>query len=108
LTASSALGAAVSAGHAATGRPDLTDPAKFLSDGISQLTMGSFQVGSKNNKLLIYANEIDRLWNIFFYFLPQQLNVSMIDLQSVHSNAVEKNRILYTLLQHGVETTVDR
>jgi serine/threonine protein kinase len=43
---------------------------KGLSDGISQLTMGSFQ--------------------------------------SVHSNAVEKNRILYTLLQHGVETTVDR
>ena len=43
---------------------------KWLSDGISQLTMGSFQ--------------------------------------SVHSNAVEKNRILYTLLQHGVETTVDR
>ena len=43
---------------------------KLLSDGISQLTMGSFQ--------------------------------------SVHSNAVEKNRILYTLLQHGVETTVDR
>merc|ERR1719391_368701 len=28
--------------------------------------------------------------------------------QSVHSNAVEKNRMLYTLLQHGVETTVDR
>eukprot|EP00095_Tigriopus_kingsejongensis_P010752 snap_masked-scaffold277_size226016-processed-gene-1.8 protein:Tk10752 transcript:snap_masked-scaffold277_size226016-processed-gene-1.8-mRNA-1 annotation:"serine threonine-protein" len=45
------------------------DP-KQLSDGISQLTMGSFQ--------------------------------------SVHSNAVEKNKILYTLLQHGVETTVDR
>ena len=43
---------------------------KWLSDGISQLTMGSFQ--------------------------------------SVHSNAVEKNKILYTLLQHGVETTVDR
>ena len=43
---------------------------KWLSDGISQLTMGSFQ--------------------------------------SVHSNAVEKNRILFTLLQHGVETTVDR
>ncbi len=42
----------------------------FLSDGISQLTMGSFQ--------------------------------------SVHSNAVEKNKVLYTLLQHGVETTVDR
>ena len=43
---------------------------KKISDGVSQLTMGSFQ--------------------------------------SVHSNAVEKNRILYTLLQHGVETTVDR
>lgn len=43
---------------------------QFISDGISQLTMGSFQ--------------------------------------SVHSNAVEKNRVLYTLLQHGVETTVDR
>lgn len=43
---------------------------KWLSDGISQLTMGSFQ--------------------------------------SVHSNAIEKNRILFTLLQHGVETTVDR
>ncbi|XP_023329581.1 serine/threonine-protein kinase SBK1-like [Eurytemora carolleeae] len=28
--------------------------------------------------------------------------------QSVHSNAVEKNRVLYTLLQYGVETTVDR
>ena len=28
--------------------------------------------------------------------------------QSVHSNAIEKNRVLYTLLQHGVETTVDR
>lgn len=47
------------------------DPAsQFLSDGISQLTMGSFQ--------------------------------------SVHSNAVEKNKVLSTLLQHGVETTVDR
>lgn len=43
---------------------------KWLSDGVSQLTMGSFQ--------------------------------------SVHSNAVEKNRVLFTLLQHGVETTVDR
>ena len=32
----------------------------------------------------------------------------MGSFQSVHSNAVEKNRILYTLLQHGVETTVDR
>ena len=42
----------------------------FLSDGISQLTMGSFQ--------------------------------------SVHSNAMEKNKVLHTLLQHGVETTVDR
>ena len=41
-----------------------------MSDGISQLTMGSFQ--------------------------------------SVHSNAVEKNKVLSTLLQHGVETTVDR
>ena len=43
---------------------------QFLSDGISQLTMGSFQ--------------------------------------SVHSNALEKNKVLSTLLQHGVETTVDR
>lgn len=43
---------------------------QFLSDGISQLTMGSFQ--------------------------------------SVHSNAMEKNKELNTLLQHGVETTVDR
>ena len=70
LTASSS--AAVGANNGGAGRPDLTDAAgaKFLSDGISQLTMGSFQ--------------------------------------SVHSNAVEKNRILYTLLQHGVETTVDR
>ena len=32
----------------------------------------------------------------------------MGSFQSVHSNAVEKNKILYTLLQHGVETTVDR
>ena len=29
-------------------------------------------------------------------------------LQSVHSNLCEKNNLLYTLLQHGVETTVDR
>jgi len=28
--------------------------------------------------------------------------------RSVHSNALEKNKSLYTLLQHGVETTVDR
>ena len=48
----------------------VTSDQKGISDGISQLTMGSFQ--------------------------------------SVHSNAIEKNRILYTLLQHGVETTVDR
>lgn len=34
--------------------------------------------------------------------------VTMGSFQSVHSNAVEKNRILFTLLQHGVETTVDR
>ncbi len=47
----------------------LSSDMKKISDGVSQLTMGSFQ--------------------------------------SVHSNAVEKNRILYTLLQHGVETTVD-
>ena len=32
----------------------------------------------------------------------------MFTFQSVHSNAIEKNRVLYTLLQHGVETTVDR
>ncbi len=44
--------------------------AQFLSDGISQLTMGSFQ--------------------------------------SVHSNAVEKKKALSTLLQHGLEATVDR
>ena len=31
-----------------------------------------------------------------------------IFLQSVHSNLCEKNSLLYTLLQHGVETTVDR
>ena len=60
----------MSSGNVLTGKADFSDPAKFLSDGISQLTMGSFQ--------------------------------------SVHSNAVEKNRILSTLLQHGVETTVDR
>ena len=29
-------------------------------------------------------------------------------MQSVHSNLCEKNNLLYTLLQHGVETTVDR
>ena len=57
-------------GNGLTGKAEISDPAKFLSDGISQLTMGSFQ--------------------------------------SVHSNAVEKNRILSTLLLHGVETTVDR
>ena len=32
----------------------------------------------------------------------------MGSFQSVHSNAMEKNRVLYTLLQAGVETTVDR
>ena len=32
----------------------------------------------------------------------------MGSFQSVHSNAVEKNKVLSTLLQHGVETTVDR
>jgi len=52
------------------GKYDGSDPYKFLSDGVSQLTMGSFQ--------------------------------------SVHSNAMEKNIVLSTLLQHGVETTVDR
>jgi len=31
-------------GNGFTGKPDFSDPAKFLSDGISQLTMGSFQV----------------------------------------------------------------
>lgn len=50
--------------------PDSRTVDQLLSDGISQLTMGSFQ--------------------------------------SVHSNAVEKNKVLNTLLQHGVETTVDR
>ncbi len=34
--------------------------------------------------------------------------LTMGSFRSVHSNAVEKNRILFTLLQHGVETTVDR
>jgi len=34
--------------------------------------------------------------------------VNLRIFQSVHSNAVEKNRVLYTLLQYGVETTVDR
>ena len=53
----------------AAGGGGLVNP-HFLSDGISQLTMGSFQ--------------------------------------SVHSNALEKNKVLSTLLQHGVETTVDR
>ena len=32
----------------------------------------------------------------------------MGSFQSVHSNAVEKNRILFSLLEAGVETTVDR
>ena len=32
----------------------------------------------------------------------------MGSFQSVHSNAIEKNKVLNTLLQHGVETTVDR
>ena len=32
----------------------------------------------------------------------------MGSFQSVHSNAIEKNKVLSTLLQHGVETTVDR
>ena len=40
-----------------------------------------------------------------YFFLNATYN---FDFQSVHSNAIEKNRILYTLLQHGVETTVDR
>ena len=31
-----------------------------------------------------------------------------LKFQSVHSNLCEKNNLLYTLLQHGVETTVDR
>merc|ERR1712080_159251 len=38
----------------------------------------------------------------------QLLLTSILYSESVHSNAVEKNRMLYTLLQHGVETTVDR
>ena len=33
---------------------------------------------------------------------------TMGSFQSVHSNAVEKNRILFSLLEAGVETTVDR
>ena len=33
--------------------------------------------------------------------------LTMGSFRSVHSNAVEKNRVLFTLLQHGVETTVD-
>ncbi len=52
------------------GNENANDGCRFLSDGVSQLTMGSFR--------------------------------------SVHSNAAEKNKVLYTLLQHGVETTVDR
>merc|ERR1711902_333931 len=59
-----------SAIHIKSGCNDHPSTSRFISDGISQLTMGSFQ--------------------------------------SVHSNAIEKNRVLYTLLQHGVETTVDR
>lgn len=34
--------------------------------------------------------------------------LTMGSFASVHSNAAEKNKILFTLLQHGVETTVDR
>jgi len=37
-----------------------------------------------------------------------QSQLTLGSFQSVHSNAVEKNKMLYTLLQHGVETTVDR
>ena len=42
---------------------------------------------------------------------PDQCQMSqrtMGSFQSVHSNAVEKNRILFSLLEAGVETTVDR
>merc|ERR1711890_166575 len=37
-----------------------------------------------------------------------QSKLTLGSFQSVHSNAIEKNKMLYTLLQHGVETTVDR
>jgi len=37
-----------------------------------------------------------------------QSQLTLGSFQSVHSNAIEKNKMLYTLLQHGVETTVDR
>ena len=47
---------------------------------------------------------------LFFTWYGQRFLTLKYDspFQSVHSNAIEKNRILYTLLQHGVETTVDR
>jgi len=37
-----------------------------------------------------------------------QSQLTLGSFQSVHSNPCEKNCLLYTLLQHGVETTVDR
>lgn len=37
-----------------------------------------------------------------------QSQLTLGSFQSVHSNLAEKNAMLYTLLQHGVETTVDR
>jgi len=37
-----------------------------------------------------------------------QSQLTLGSFQSVHSNLCEKNSLLYTLLQHGVETTVDR
>merc|ERR1711892_1358177 len=37
-----------------------------------------------------------------------QSQLTLGSFQSVHSNLCEKNCLLYTLLQHGVETTVDR
>jgi len=37
-----------------------------------------------------------------------QSQLTLGSFQSVHSNLCEKNNLLYTLLQHGVETTVDR
>merc|ERR1719450_1599834 len=37
-----------------------------------------------------------------------QSQLTLGSFQSVHSNLSEKNSLLYTLLQHGVETTVDR
>jgi len=78
LTASSALGAAVSAGHAATGRGDLADPTKFLSDGISQLTMGSFQVCQNNQSIACQCNTA-----VYFACLDRRQAWSQMNLKTV-------------------------